>query len=574
MSWQEKYQEWLNDPQLDMGLKAELTTVSDEADLADRFYQYLEFGTGGMRGEIGAGTNRINMYTIKRVSLGLARYINENGIEAAKQGVVISYDNRQFSNEFAQWTARILASQGIKVYLSDELRPTPELSFLVRKFNAFSGVMITASHNPKQYNGFKVYGADGGQITLDTANRLMTLLGEIKDELQIDADRLEDYQKQGLVKVFSSEVDELYLEQLTAVIQDPQMVKEFGGQLNVVYTPLHGTGKVLIEKAFQRFGLSNLTVVSEQAMPDPAFSTVKSPNPEDPAAFTIALEKAKTENAQLVLATDPDADRLGVVVFDNKEPIFLNGNQIGVLLLDYLIKKKAENQVDLSQLFLAKTIVTSELGSKIATAHQIETRNTLTGFKFIGEQIELSEEKNDKHFLFGYEESYGYLIKPFVRDKDAIQAATLLTEVALDCHLQGETLANRLQAIYKEYGYFKETLETKEFKGQNGINEMNALLERLRKNPLASFGGEELVSQEDYLTSVKTAVKTDVEKKIVLPKSNVLKWIFSDNSWVCVRPSGTEPKFKIYYSVNGESESSVTEKMERLQKAFHQLIQE
>lgn len=572
MNWQEKLQEWQNFEALDLDLKNELDQVTSPVDLEDRFYRYLEFGTGGMRGELGVGTNRINNYTIKRVALGLARYIEEKGMMACQRGAVISYDNRYKSREFAQWTARILASCGIKVFLSDELRPTPELSYLVRHYHAFAGIMITASHNPKQYNGFKVYGSDGGQITLETAKRLMSILENITNELTITAKSQSYYEKNRQITVFSNEVDQWYVEELKAVIQNQNLIAKEGQNLAIIYTPLHGTGRVLIKKAFSTFGFENLRIVAKQQEPDPNFSTVVSPNPEDQAAFALALEEAKENPADLLIATDPDADRLGVVVFKQGQPVYLNGNQIGVLLLDYLIKQKST--ADLGDYFLAKTIVTSDLGAKIAEKNGIQVRNTLTGFKFIGEQIELSEQKQDKKFLFGYEESFGYLIAPFVRDKDAIQAATLLAEVALVCKLAGKTLLDRLDEIYREYGYFVEELETKNFPGKDGITEMAQLVERLRQKEISQLANEPILYKEDYEFGTKKDLQTKKITELTLPQSNVIKLILADGSWVCVRPSGTEPKFKIYYSVSAISEQSAKEKLEALKTDFHQMLTE
>lgn len=572
MTWQKKYLEWEKNKTLASDLKEQLLALSNPVDLEERFYQYLAFGTGGMRGELGVGTNRMNIYIIKRVALGLAKYILESGDNAASRGVVISYDNRHYSEIFAKWTARVLASQGVKAYLSDQLRPTPELSFLVRNYKAFAGVMITASHNPKEYNGFKVYGEDGGQITLETAQRLTEILDEINYELEIEADKTCEYIHQGLIEFFGNAQDSLYLDELSTVIQNKEMVSQFGNQLNIVYTPLHGTGRVLIRDAFNRFGFKNLQFVEEQEYPNPDFSTVKSPNPEDPHAFDLAIKKAKKNAADFVFATDPDADRLGIALLHNKKTTFLNGNQIGILILDYLIKQKRLAGEDLSNYFLAKTIVTSDLGEKIAIENAIETKNTLTGFKFIGEQILLEEIKNGKNFLFGYEESYGYLIKPFVRDKDAIQAATILAEVALDCQMNSTNLLDRLNEIYQKYGFYLEELETKTFLGKDGINQMKNMLTSLRNSKFSQIGNFTIAKKEDYLTSSSYNLLTKKETKLLLPQSNVLKYIFTDESWVCVRPSGTEPKFKIYYSVNANTKKEALNKMDKLKSAFQKII--
>lgn len=568
MNWQQKLREWQSCEHLDSGMKDQLKTLSDPAELEERFYKYLSFGTGGMRGELGVGINRINDYTIKRVALGLAQYISEAG--ASQQGVVISYDNCHGSQRFAKWTARVLASQGVKVYLSDQLRPTPQLSFLVRYYHAFAGVMITASHNPKEYNGFKVYGSDGGQITLAAAERLLTILNEIQNELAIEAEPLSAYVNNKIINLFGEEVDTLYLEKLALVSQNPAQTSRFGSNVSIVYSPLHGSGNILVQKAFQKLGFTNLRVIKEQAVPDPDFSTVMSPNPEDEQAFALALDEAAVRPAQLILATDPDADRLGAVVIKNGEPIFLNGNQIGVLILDYIIRSTKEHE-RLKDFFIAKTIVTSDLGEKIAAAHGIETRNTLTGFKFIGEQIQLSEAKEDKHFLFGYEESFGYLAATFVRDKDAIQAAILLAETALSCFFDGIDLIDRLNDIYEQYGYYAECLETQMFPGKDGLIQMNRQLDDLRSQGFIQLDGFELLCKEDYLSSERW-ISDDQKSLLTLPSSNVLKYIFKDGSWLCLRPSGTEPKFKIYYSVHGKSKVETANKLENLKAAFHRLI--
>lgn len=574
MKWQEKYFEWTEAPTLEAVLKKELQSLSDPTELEDRFYQYLAFGTGGMRGELAAGTNRMNSYTIKRVAKSLALYLQKQGPAATKAGVVISYDNRFFSREFAEWTARVLATAGINVFLSDNMRPTPELSFLVRERQAAMGVMITASHNPKQYNGFKVYGADGGQITLETANELMAILATITNELTIEATTLANGVARKQIVFFGSEADERYVKQLTAVVQNPEKVARYGEEINILYTPLHGTGEELMTKGFRQIGCNNLTVLRQQADGDPAFSTIDVPNPEEPAAFTLALKENSQKPIDLYLATDPDADRLGVVVLDpQQQPVLLNGNQIGLLLLDYLISEKVAAKVALKNFFIAKTIVTSDLGSKLAERYGIETRNTLTGFKFIGEQITLSEEKKGKTFLFGYEESYGYLIAPYVRDKDAIQAAVLMAELTLSYKLAGKTPIQRLNAIYEEYGYYLEELESIEFKGKTGQEEMAKLIHDIQNATTTCLNNKKIKYKEDYNTGIRTVMDgSGATEKIILPKSNVLKFIFEDYSWICIRPSGTEPKCKIYYSVNTKSLEQSKLEITQLKQAFNRYI--
>ncbi|OTN75486.1 hypothetical protein A5886_000556 [Enterococcus sp. 8G7_MSG3316] len=568
--WKDKFEEWQLNQTLAARYKEQLASLVNDKDKEEHFDGYLSFGTGGMRGELGVGTNRINEYTIKRVALGLAKYVIEsNGKE---KGVVISYDNRHFSKEFAEWTACVLASYDIKVFLSDQLRPTPELSFMVRLFQAFAGVMITASHNPKEYNGFKVYGADGGQITLETADRLAAILATMTNELAIQTDSLPNYLLSKQIQYVGEEMDEQYLRNITEVIQNKQQVKQSGGGLSIVYTPLHGAGNQLMQKALEHVGFSQVHVVAEQSVPDPNFSTVLSPNPEDPNAFELAIKAANSYEGKIIFATDPDADRLGAVVMREGKPNLLNGNQIGVLLLDYLIKEKQRQGHSLTDYFIAKTIVTSDLGEKIANQYGIETRNTLTGFKFIGEQIQQSEEKQDKEFLLGYEESYGYLIAPFVRDKDAIQSAVLLAEIALDCKLNNQDLIDRLDRIAEEFGYYQEYLETVSFTGKDGLKAMNQQLEFFRTHPFEKLGSFQLLSKEDYLVS-ESCDSSGLITPLSLPKSNVLKYRFTDGSWICLRPSGTEPKFKIYYSVNAKTEEASRNNLSQLKDAFSYLIE-
>ncbi|APB30669.1 phospho-sugar mutase [Vagococcus teuberi] len=568
MNWKDKLTQWREDTNLNKALRHELMNIKDEKELEDRFYRYLEFGTGGMRGEMGVGINRINEYTIKRVAKSLAIYIASHGQDTMNKGVAISYDNRHFSKEFAEITASVLASEGIHVYLSDSMRPTPELSFSVRKFSSFLGVMITASHNPKNYNGFKVYDEEGGQITLEVANELLAILENITDELSINIQPLDMYIEQGTVTLFSKEIDQIYIERLTSVIQNKELVRKKGSELSVIYTPLHGTGAVLLPQAYKTFGFLNLRVVEEQSDGDSGFFTVKSPNPEDRNAFKMALDYAVDSQSDIVIATDPDADRLGVVVFNDTQPVYLNGNQIGLLLLDYLIQFKTPQELNNS--FIAKTIVTSDLGGKLAEDYHIEVQNTLTGFKFIGEQIKLSEEINGKKFLFGYEESYGYLVEPFVRDKDAIQAAILLAEVALHCKINNKTLISRLEELYTEYGYYKEDLITYEFKGKNGLEKMNDIMTSFRdKTTQQDFNKLNIERVEDYLTQQIYGPSEKLIESINLPSSNVLKFIFEDDSWVCLRPSGTEPKLKVYFSVNDKLEYKAIEKLNILKEIYN-----
>lgn len=562
----------MKDDNLTPDLKDELSLIENKAELSDRFYKYLEFGTGGMRGEIGVGTNRINQYTIKRVSLALGKYLKKQDELNLKAGVVIAYDNRYYSLEFAEWTAKTLASIGIKVYLSDCMRPTPELSFLVRNYQAAAGVMITASHNPKNYNGFKIYGSDGGQITLKTAKSIQSILEKIDNELLITTDALEVYINRHLIQYFGQSADDLYLEQLVAVSENRDNDKKYGEQISILYTPLHGTGEILMTKGLKNLGFHNFKVVREQADGDSAFSKVKLPNPEAPSAFDLSLSTLKEEQFDLYLATDPDADRLGVVLLNlQNKPFFLNGNQIGVLLLDYLIRKRQMQGQSLSNSFIVKTIVTSDLGAKIAKNHDIEVRETLTGFKFIGEQITLSESEQGRQFLFGYEESFGYLIKPFVRDKDAFQAAVLMAELVLESKLNQITPLERLEQIYQQYGYYQEGLMSFEFAGKDGQNQLAILFNKVRESKFQTIGDQRILFKDDYYSSERLNYLTKETERLNLPRSNVIKFIF-EKGWFAIRPSGTEPKCKVYFSICDNCLSDSQQLMKRLRKEVSQLF--
>lgn len=573
MNWQETYAQWQAKEDLDPELKSQLNDLQAQ-EREDRFYRYLEFGTGGMRGELGVGTNRINHYTIKRMALGLAQYLlSTQGSQ--ELSVVIAYDNRHKSDDFASLTAQVLASQGIKVYLSDEMRPTPQLSFLVRHLGADAGVMITASHNPAAYNGFKVYNESGGQITLEAADEITAQLALIPNELTIETDSLTSYLKTRQVQMIGVEADQAYLTCLKTVSQNQELLSESGHQLSIVYTPLHGAGQSLVSQGLQQAGLTRVKLVREQADGDSDFSTVSSPNPEEAAAFTQAMALGAECQADLLLATDPDADRLGVAVRNPVTSSFelLTGNQLGAIMLHYLLQSKAKKESELSHYFLAKTIVTSDLGEKMAASYGVKTVNTLTGFKFIGEQILLAEKDKTKQFLFGYEESYGYLIKPFVRDKDAIQAAVLLGEIALDCQLKGQTLLDLLEAIYQEFGYYHEALQTLTFKGQRAERELREKMQQLRQRSIKQIGTKEIVTVEDYWLG-KELVATGEERTLTLPQADVIKYTFADGSWACIRPSGTEPKCKFYFSTVGKNAEEAAQASQELASALLTLFGE
>lgn len=571
MNWLNKYQEWNQFSHLNQSLKSELAQISDEKELEDRFSRYLEFGTGGMRGELGAGINRINSYTVRRVTQGLANYLIESIPDASLKGVAISYDSRHFSREFAEETACVLAQNGIKSFLSDTLRPTPLLSFMVREFKAAAGVMITASHNPAAYNGYKIYGEDGGQITIETANQISTHLESIENELTIRSGNLEAFVKNNVIKFFGDEVDELYLSRVANVIQNSEMIEDSNDPFKIIYTPLHGAGLKLVGSALKRNEFTNLTIVEDQAVMDGNFPTVRYPNPEEKESFKLAIELGKVEKATLIMATDPDSDRLGVAVLnDQNEYQILNGNQLGVLLLEYLLTQKSAQE--LKNAAVVKTIVTSDLGEKIAQKFNVKVFNTLTGFKYIGEKIAEFEEQKNYTFLFGYEESLGYLIDPFVRDKDAIQAALLTAEVALYHSQQGKTLLEALDDIYKEIGFYVERLENKIFKGIEAEKDMLEKINVWRNNPPASIAGLAIVRLDDYLSKESKNFITHTIDAINLPESNVLKFYLEDGSWFCIRPSGTEQKCKLYFSVHSEKQNIAEKKMDILMEEVYNLF--
>ncbi|WP_285396547.1 phospho-sugar mutase [Lysinibacillus sp. fls2-241-R2A-57] len=545
-------------------LAEELVSIAEDSSLIeDRFYQYVSFGTGGMRGVLGAGTNRMNIYTIRRVAEGLARYIESNGDAAKERGVVIAYDTRYFSYEFAYETASVLGAHGIRSYVYKEARPTPQLSFTVRQLHAYAGVVITASHNPKQYNGFKVYGEDGAQLTPQFANDIVEHMGNIEDIFSIKVCELEQLEQQGILSWLGNDMDAAYLEHLLTLKDNDDVALN----MKLVYTPLHGAGLVPVSEGLQAFGFQHIHIVNEQAVQDGAFPTVSYPNPEEPAAFTLAMELGQKVGADLLLATDPDADRLGVAVKNGEGYELLTGNQLGALLLHYLLSTKQSKDTLPDNGVMLKTIVTSELGAVIAKRFGVTTVNTLTGFKYIAEKIAEYEKTGAFSYLFGYEESYGYLIETFARDKDAVQVTLKVAEMAAFYAKNGQTLLDGLQNLYQQYGYYKEALVSQVFEGKNGQDEMKTILDSLRRNVPESIAGLAVKRFEDYLTGLTTLADGTTES-IVLPKENVLKYILEDNSWVAIRPSGTEPKCKFYFGVVGETEDESKEKLKQLQAVF------
>ncbi|MEE6450092.1 phospho-sugar mutase [Gottfriedia acidiceleris] len=571
MNWETTYEKWIQSPTLDQELKEQLINLeNNHLILKESFYQNLEFGTGGMRGEIGPGTNRMNIYTIRKASAGFAKYIESFGEEAKNRGVAIAFDSRHKSPEFAVEAAKTLATHGIKAYVFKELRPTPELSFAVRQLNCFGGIVITASHNPPEYNGFKVYGDDGGQLPPAAADQVIEYVNSFENELEIEVNSEKELVEKGLIHRLDEEMDKLYVEQLKTVVVNNDLVQKHGKDLKIVFTPLHGTALLPATMSLKAVGFENVTIVEEQAKADPNFTTVKSPNPEEHAAFEYAIRYGKEIDADVLIATDPDADRLGIATKNEKgEYVVLTGNQTGALMLHYLL---SQQEVPANALLL-KTIVTSEFGQVIASKFGVKTIDTLTGFKFIGEKIKEYEQTNEYSFLFGYEESYGYLIKPFVRDKDAIQATVLAAEIATYYKTKGMTLYEGLNSLYEQYGYYLEGLKSLTLKGIEGTEKIQSILTNYRQNPPVDINGLKVVTVEDYKLQEKTTLESGGKEQILLPKSNVLKYQLEDGSWVCLRPSGTEPKIKFYFGIVGQSRQDSIQKLDSLQQAFMEKIE-
>ena len=553
---QEKINKWKNFNDLDVDLKDELNELTEEQ-LEDSFYKNLEFGTGGLRAKIGAGTNRLNIYTIRRITEGYAQYILENTNNAS---IVVAYDNRKNSYNFALETARIFSKYNIKTYIFETLRPTPELSFAVRELNAFGGIVITASHNPKEYNGYKIYDSNGCQVTLEMANAIIKKIDEITDELSIEIaneDKFNEY-----TNFIGKNIDEKYYERVMEVAINKDIKKD----LKIVFTPQHGTSNIPVRTVLSKLGY-NVIPVKEQLNPDPLFSNTKSPNPENNEAFDLAIEYSKKFDADIAISTDPDCDRLGVVVKHNGEYILLTGNQTGAILLEYIITNLKNNNNLPNNSIIYNTIVTSDLGKDIAESYGVEVFSTLTGFKFIGEQIEL---KKDKNFIFGYEESYGYLIKDFVRDKDAVQSTVIIAEVANYYKSKNMTLKDALDNIYKEYGYYYDKLDSLTYEGAKGTKKINNIMSFFRDNNIKLLSNSDIKIIEDYKTSIR--FNNGKEEQLFLPKSNVLKYIFDDGSWLALRPSGTEPKCKFYYCIKAPNEELAKAKYNEIKNNLDKYI--
>ena len=564
MSWQDIALKWEKFEGLEDYLKTQLENFS-EKEKEEAFYAPLEFGTAGMRGIVGPGINRMNIYTVRQATEGLARLIETYGEEAKKRGVAIAHDSRHFSPEFALESAKVLVKHGIKAYVFEDLRPTPELSYAVRHLHTFAGIMITASHNPAAYNGYKVYGEDGGQMPPKDADALTEFVRQVENPLVVDVVTKEELEQSALFEWIGEAVDAAYLEEIKSVSVNPFLLSDTK-DLSVVYTPLHGTGLMLTKRALDQAGFTGLQVVSEQAVPDGDFTTVKSPNPEEAGAFEYAIRLGEETKADVLLATDPDADRMGAAV---RQPDgtyqVITGNQIAAILLDYLLFAHQKAGTLPANAAAVKSIVSSELPTVIAEHYGAKMVNVLTGFKFIAEQIKNYEETNAHTFMFGFEESYGYLVQPFVRDKDAIQAVLLLTEVAAHFKSEGKTLYDGLQALYEKYGYFLEKTISVTVQGLEGPAKIKALLDGLRKEVPSNFGGIKVAVAQDFAVNQQVDSQ-GVTSEIGLPTSNVLKYILEDGSWIAVRPSGTEPKIKFYMGVKATTQEEAEEKLAKFQK--------
>ena len=571
MSYQENYQKWVDFADLPDYLRRDLESM-DEKTKEDAFYTNLEFGTAGMRGLIGAGINRINIYVVRQATEGLARLIESKGGNEKERGVAIAYDSRHFSPEFAFESAAVLAKHGIKSYVFESLRPTPELSFAVRHLNCFAGIMITASHNPAPFNGYKVYGEDGGQMPPHDADALTTYIRTIENPFAVEVADVEAEKASGLIEVIGEAVDAEYLKEVKDVNINPALIEEFGKDMKIVYTPLHGTGEMLARRALAQAGFDSVQVVEAQATPDPDFSTVKSPNPESQAAFALAEELGRQVGADVLVATDPDADRVGVEVLQ-KDGSYLNlsGNQIGAIMAKYILEAHKNAGTLPENAALCKSIVSTDLVTKIAESYGATMFNVLTGFKFIAEKIQEFEEKHNHTYMMGFEESFGYLIKPFVRDKDAIQAVLVVAELAAYYRSRGLTLADGIEEIYKEYGYYAEKTISVTLSGVDGAEQIKAIMAKFRENGPKEWNATEITVVEDFKAQTSTAADGTVTN-LTTPPSDVLKYTLADGSWIAVRPSGTEPKIKFYIAVVGESNEDSQAKIANIEAEINAFV--
>lgn len=572
MSWEQVYQQWLDEENIPENLKNELKDLNtDPEKCEDAFYAPLEFGTAGMRGILGAGINRMNIFTVRQATEGLARFMDTQDPETKRRGVAIAYDSRHMSPEFAMEAAKTLAKHDIPSFVFESLRPTPELSFAVRYFKAFAGIMITASHNPAAYNGYKVYGEDGGQMPPADADALTKYVRSIENPLKIDVLSDEEVAHSGLINIVGEEVDNAYLKEIKTVTINQELINEMGKELKLVYTPLHGTGKMLGEKALKQAGFEKFVLVPEQAVADPDFTTVKSPNPEEHSAFEYAIRLGEKEGADLLIATDPDADRLGAAVrMPNGDYQVLTGNQLGSIMIHYILEAHQQAGTLPQNAAVLKSIVSSELATAIAEKCNTKMFNVLTGFKFIAEKIQQYEEDHSQTFMFGFEESYGYLVKPFVRDKDAIQALVLLAEVAAFYKKQGKTLYDGLQDIFEEFGYFEEKTISVTMSGIEGSGKIKALMAKCREQAPTEFAGIQVAQTEDFKELTRTFADGQTEQ-LQTPPSDVLKYHLEDGSWIAIRPSGTEPKIKFYLATKAISSSEASEKIAAFEAVVNEL---
>lgn len=564
MGYKEIYKQWCEDTYFDEATRAELKALTDEKEIEDRFYRQLEFGTGGLRGVIGAGTNRMNIYTVRQATQGLANYIiSQNGQD---KGVAIAYDSRRMSPEFAKEAALCLNANGIKTYIFPSLRPTPELSFAVRELHCISGIVITASHNPREYNGYKVYWEDGAQITPPHDKNILAEVAKVTEFSQVKTMPEAEAVVAGLYNVISEEMDDKYMAQLKAQSIHPEIIKEAAKEFKIVYTPLHGTGNLPVRRVLKELGFEQVYVVKEQELPDGNFPTVSYPNPEAPEAWELALKLAKEVDADIVLATDPDADRLGVYCKDTKsgEYVSFTGNMSGMLIAEYILRERTKTGTMPKNPALVETIVTTDMAKAIAADYGVKLIEVLTGFKYIGEQIKWFEEQNSYNYVFGLEESYGCLAGTYARDKDACVAVMMLCEVAAYYKTQGKTLWDAMLTMYEKYGYYREGLATLTLKGIDGAAQIQSMMNDMRNNPKEKLGGFDVLAVRDYKADTRKDMKTGEVTATGLPESNVLYYELSDNAWCCVRPSGTEPKIKFYFGVKGNTLADAEEKLAKV----------
>ncbi|XCP85691.1 phospho-sugar mutase [Roseburia hominis] len=574
MEARKTYEFWLEDPYFDEATKAELRTIAgDEKEIEERFYRNLEFGTGGLRGIIGAGTNRMNIYTVRKATQGLANFILKEN--AQEKGVAIAFDSRNMSPEFADEAALCLAANGIKAYIFPSLRPTPMLSFALRELGCTAGIVVTASHNPPEYNGYKVYWEDGAQITYPKDKEIIGEVNAITDYGQVKTMEKSKAEAAGLYQVIGSEIDDKYMEALIGLAIHPEIIREEAENLKIVYTPLHGTGNLPVRRVLKELGFMNVYVVKEQELPDGNFPTVSYPNPEDKNAFTLALKLAQEVDADIVLATDPDADRLGVYAKDNQTGEYVNftGNMSGMLILEYILSQRKAMGTLPENGAVVTTIVSGKMSREITKAYGMKLIETLTGFKYIGEQIKFFEQNHAHEYVFGYEESYGCLVGTHARDKDAVVAVMALCEVAAYCKHLGIILCDKMKELFETYGYYKEGLCTVTLKGQDGAKKIVSMMEQIRSDVPKSIGGLAVTQFRDYKEDVLLDMTDGTRTATGLPNSNVLYFELEDAAWCCIRPSGTEPKIKFYIGVRGENEEEADRKLAKLTKAVKELAQ-